>query len=112
MKLQPCKYVYHCTQKDFLIICSSVEEIYKDENIEGELEKIFSLLVDCTKVSTLPVNSSPLQSPTPIQPADRCVNHNVQINPQPLFFVASCILLKTLTIREPRMDTPRAGTWL
>ncbi|CAB1430487.1 unnamed protein product [Pleuronectes platessa] len=36
-----------------------------------ELEEIFHLLVDCTKVSTAPENLSGLHSAIPIQPADR-----------------------------------------
>ncbi|XP_044070722.1 cilia- and flagella-associated protein 46 isoform X2 [Siniperca chuatsi] len=48
-----------------------LEEINEDEPTKAELEQIFHLLVDCTKVSATSVNSSPLQSPTPIEPADR-----------------------------------------
>ncbi|XP_071337384.1 cilia- and flagella-associated protein 46 isoform X2 [Trachinotus anak] len=51
-----------------------LEEINKDELTKEDstkLEEIFHLLVDCTETSTTPMNYSPLQSPTPIQPADR-----------------------------------------
>ncbi|XP_073337460.1 cilia- and flagella-associated protein 46 isoform X1 [Pagrus major] len=48
-----------------------LEEMKEDESAKEELEHIFHLLVDCAEVSTTPVNSSPLQSPTPAQPADR-----------------------------------------
>ncbi|XP_031140179.1 cilia- and flagella-associated protein 46 isoform X1 [Sander lucioperca] len=50
---------------------NSLEEINEDEPTKEQLEQIFHLLMDCTKASAMPVNSSPLQSPTPIQPADR-----------------------------------------
>ncbi|XP_056252103.1 cilia- and flagella-associated protein 46 [Seriola aureovittata] len=49
-------------------------EINKDELTKedsAKLEEIFHLLVDCTKTSTTTMNLSPLQSPIPIQPADR-----------------------------------------
>ncbi|KAI3362965.1 hypothetical protein L3Q82_011639 [Scortum barcoo] len=48
-----------------------LEDIKEDERTKVELEQIFHFLVDCTKVSAPSVSSSPLQSPTPIQPADR-----------------------------------------
>ncbi|XP_030298554.1 cilia- and flagella-associated protein 46 isoform X3 [Sparus aurata] len=48
-----------------------LEEMKEDESAKEELEHIFHLLVDCAKESTTLVNSSPLQSPTPMQPADR-----------------------------------------
>ncbi|KAM9345441.1 cilia- and flagella-associated protein 46 [Symphorus nematophorus] len=48
-----------------------LEEMREDEQKKQDLEMILHLLLDCTKVSTMTVNSSPLQSPTPIQPADR-----------------------------------------
>ncbi|XP_032397492.1 cilia- and flagella-associated protein 46 isoform X2 [Etheostoma spectabile] len=50
---------------------NSLEEIKEDKLTKEQLEQIFQLLMDCTKASTMPVNSSPLQSPTPIQAADR-----------------------------------------
>ncbi|XP_034754581.1 cilia- and flagella-associated protein 46 isoform X3 [Etheostoma cragini] len=49
----------------------NLEDINEDELTKEKLEQIFQLLMDCTKASTMPVNSSPLQCPTPIQPADR-----------------------------------------
>lgn len=61
----------------FHIVCSRLEDIKEDEPTKVELEQIFHLLVDCTKVSATPVNSSPLQIPTPIQPADRSVTQSV-----------------------------------
>ncbi|XP_070834007.1 cilia- and flagella-associated protein 46 [Chaetodon trifascialis] len=48
-----------------------LEDMNEEKSTKEELEQIFHLLVDCTKVSTMPVNSSPLQRPTPIQSADR-----------------------------------------
>lgn len=45
----------------------------------AKLEEIFHLLVDCAKVSTAPVNSSSLQSPVPLHPADRSVVQTVLI---------------------------------
>ncbi|XP_051232115.1 cilia- and flagella-associated protein 46 [Dicentrarchus labrax] len=48
-----------------------LKEMNEGESTKEELEQIFHFLVDCSKVTTTPVNSSPLQSPTPIQPADR-----------------------------------------
>ncbi|XP_045926168.1 cilia- and flagella-associated protein 46 isoform X3 [Micropterus dolomieu] len=48
-----------------------LEEINEDEPTKAELAHIFHLLVDCAEVSATPVNSSPLQRPTPIEPADR-----------------------------------------
>ncbi|KAM8739310.1 cilia- and flagella-associated protein 46 isoform 1-T1 [Acanthopagrus schlegelii] len=48
-----------------------LEEMKEDESAKEELEHIFHLLVDCANESTMLVNSSPLQSPTPMQPADR-----------------------------------------
>ncbi|XP_070772644.1 cilia- and flagella-associated protein 46 [Enoplosus armatus] len=44
-----------------------LEEENEDEPTKAELEQIFHLLVDCTKVSATPVSSSS----TPIEPADR-----------------------------------------
>ncbi|XP_044228761.1 cilia- and flagella-associated protein 46 isoform X1 [Thunnus albacares] len=52
---------------------SGLEEIKEDELAKKDsdkLEEIFHLLVDCTKASSMPVNSISLQI-TPIQPADR-----------------------------------------
>ncbi|XP_041803927.1 cilia- and flagella-associated protein 46 [Chelmon rostratus] len=48
-----------------------LEEMNEDKSAKEELEQIFHLLLDSTKVSTMPVNSSPLPRPTPIQSADR-----------------------------------------
>ncbi|XP_059214821.1 cilia- and flagella-associated protein 46 [Centropristis striata] len=48
-----------------------LEELNEKGSTKEELEQIFHLLTDCTKASATPVNSSPLQSSTPIQPADR-----------------------------------------
>ncbi|XP_029305800.1 cilia- and flagella-associated protein 46 isoform X3 [Cottoperca gobio] len=47
------------------------KERNEDEPKKKELEQIFHLLMDCSKVSATPVNSSPLQSPTHIQATDR-----------------------------------------
>ncbi|XP_042358180.1 cilia- and flagella-associated protein 46 [Plectropomus leopardus] len=45
-----------------------LEDINEDEPTKEELVQIFHLLLECTKASA---SSSPLQSPMPIQPADR-----------------------------------------
>ncbi|XP_075933471.1 cilia- and flagella-associated protein 46 [Anarhichas minor] len=50
---------------------NKLEEINEVEPTKEELEQIFRLLMDCTEASAAAVNSSPPQSPTPIQPADR-----------------------------------------
>lgn len=65
--------MYAYTQEGFNVVCSRLEEMKEDESAKEELEHIFHLLVDCAKESTTLVNSSPLQSPTPMQPADRSV---------------------------------------
>lgn len=62
----------------------------EDKSAKEELEQIFHLLLDSTKVSTMPVNSSPLPRPTPIQSADRSVTQSV-LNKSPTFiFDAAC----------------------
>ncbi|XP_074502975.1 cilia- and flagella-associated protein 46 isoform X2 [Sebastes fasciatus] len=48
-----------------------LKERNEDKPTKEELEEIFHLLVDRTKASATLVSTSPLQSPTPIQPADR-----------------------------------------
>ncbi|XP_077960776.1 cilia- and flagella-associated protein 46 isoform X4 [Gasterosteus aculeatus] len=49
---------------------NKLEEVKDGEPTKRELEQIFHLLMD-SKASATPVKSSPLQSPTPIQQADR-----------------------------------------
>ncbi|KAM8859515.1 cilia- and flagella-associated protein 46 isoform 3-T3 [Spinachia spinachia] len=49
---------------------NQMEELDEVDPTNGELEQIFQLLMDA-KASAMPVKSSPLQSPTPIQQADR-----------------------------------------
>lgn len=58
-----------------------------DELTKKELEQIFHLLVDCTKASSTPVNSSTDESPAPMQPADRSVTQSVRNKPPTLTFL-------------------------
>ncbi|XP_063348312.1 cilia- and flagella-associated protein 46 [Pelmatolapia mariae] len=67
--------------------CTTLAVIYKMQELKNRLgglnkdmltkenstrlEEIFHLLVDCSKEPAMPLNSSPLQSSTPIQPSDR-----------------------------------------
>ncbi|XP_026046614.1 cilia- and flagella-associated protein 46 isoform X3 [Astatotilapia calliptera] len=67
--------------------CTTLAVIYKMQELKNRLgglnkdmltkenstrlEEIFHLLVDCSKEPATPLNSSPLQSSTPIQPSDR-----------------------------------------
>ncbi|XP_068423801.1 cilia- and flagella-associated protein 46 isoform X2 [Clinocottus analis] len=51
--------------------CKNKLEEINEVGLKEDLEQVFRLLMDCTKASATPVNSSLLQSLTPIQPADR-----------------------------------------
>lgn len=57
-----------------------MEEINEDELAKKDWakpEEIFHLLVDCTKASSMPMNST--SQITPIQPSDRFVTQSVPI---------------------------------
>lgn len=73
-------------------------ELKKEDS--AKLEEIFHLLVDCTKVSTTPVNSSPLQSPIPVHPADRSVTQTVLIK-CPTNSLALCLPVFFLNLPTP-----------
>lgn len=87
----------------FHVFCSRLGERNEDERTKEELEQIFHLLVDCTKVSTTPVNSSPLLSTTPIQPDDRSVTQSALNKSPTLTFVAPCPLPKPPTTIKPHV---------
>lgn len=72
--------MYLCSHICFRIY-SGLKEINEDEFAKrnsAELEEIFHLLVDCTKASSRPENSTPPQI-TPIKPSDRSVTQSVLI---------------------------------
>lgn len=81
----------------YCYFCRRLEEKNTDELTKedfAKLEEIFHLLMECTKVGTTPMNSSPLQSPN----SDRSVSN---ILPNKLSFVAPCPVSKPLNTINP-----------